>query len=46
MIIKKFCLKCKHQWLPRTENPRECPKCKTRNWEEDELKEEKGKDEL
>ena len=46
MIIRK-CKKCEHQWLPRVENPIECPNCKTRKWKEDkEVKEEKDKNEL
>lgn len=26
------CAKCGHAWLPRTQNPAECPRCKSRNW--------------
>ena len=29
------CLKCKHEWLPRTEDPKECPNCKNRKWAEE-----------
>lgn len=31
---KMTCQRCKHSWLPRTENPIECPKCKSYNWKE------------
>lgn len=24
------CLKCKYEWEPRVENPKECPECKAR----------------
>lgn len=27
------CLKCLHQWPPRQEDVRMCPKCKTVNWD-------------
>ena len=27
-----FCLKCGHSWEPRSENPRQCPKCQSRRW--------------
>jgi len=29
------CLKCEHEWIPRTDNPLSCPKCKSRNWDLD-----------
>ncbi len=28
----KTCLKCGHQWIPRMDDPKMCPKCKTYNW--------------
>jgi len=32
-ITKLKCKKCGHEWLPRTaQDPRECPKCKSRDW--------------
>ncbi len=32
-IIKKAkCKSCGYEWLPRTNNPVECPNCKTRKW--------------
>lgn len=27
-----FCLICGHSWEPRSENPRQCPKCQSRRW--------------
>ena len=34
--------KCEHEWIPRMENPQECPSCKTRKWKEyKEIKKEK-----
>ena len=32
MIKEKHCLRCGHDWLPRVEDPRECPRCKTPYW--------------
>ena len=33
MITKKECLRCEHDWYPRTENePIICPKCKSPYW--------------
>jgi len=30
---KHKCIKCKYEWIPRTEEkPKECPKCKSRKW--------------
>ena len=26
------CRHCGHEWIPRTNIPRECPNCKSRNW--------------
>ena len=37
-MTKKKCKKCKHEWLPRVENPIECPHCKSRDWKEDKAK--------
>lgn len=28
------CFKCKHQWVPRKKDVRQCPKCKTAYWNE------------
>ena len=27
------CKRCSHKWLPRKEEIRQCPKCKTAYWE-------------
>lgn len=32
------CAKCGYKWLPRTEEPTQCPKCKTRYWKEEDRK--------
>ena len=32
-LNKVECKKCKHQWLPRKLDVRQCPKCKTAYWE-------------
>lgn len=26
------CAKCGHAWVPRTEQPKACPRCKARRW--------------
>lgn len=26
-IIKRGCVKCRHQWFPRSSNPQRCPRC-------------------
>ena len=32
-VIKRICLRCGHEWWPRTpEEPLICPKCKTPYW--------------
>lgn len=28
-----FCKRCKHQWIPRKQEIRICPKCKTAYWD-------------
>jgi len=33
MKLKKLkCVKCGHEWIPRKEDVRQCPKCKTAYW--------------
>ena len=27
------CVKCGHEWIPRTGKPVQCPRCKTYKWE-------------
>ena len=28
------CSKCKHEWLSRVEDPKQCPRCKRYDWKE------------
>ena len=28
-ILKRGCVKCRHQWFPRSQNPQRCPRCQT-----------------
>jgi ssDNA-binding Zn-finger/Zn-ribbon topoisomerase 1 len=28
-IMKRGCVKCRHQWFPRSANPQRCPRCQT-----------------
>lgn len=28
-ILKRGCVKCHHQWFPRSGNPQRCPRCQT-----------------
>lgn len=37
------CVKCLFKWLPRADNPKKCPKCGTRNWNEEKKKQEEKK---
>ncbi len=40
--IKKFqltCKRCKHRWVPRKEDIRICPKCKSPYWDRSRKKE-------
>ncbi len=30
--MKIKCHKCKYEWESRVKEPKECPRCKTRNW--------------
>jgi len=32
---KVKCKKCGYEWVPRVENPKECPNCKSRYWRGD-----------
>ncbi len=38
--MKKFkCIKCGHEWIPRTEEkPKSCPACKNRKWHKSDQK--------
>lgn len=41
-LSKKLkCLRCNHEWLPRTEDVRMCPSCKSAFW--DKPKDQNGK---
>jgi predicted nucleic acid-binding Zn-ribbon protein len=33
-LPRLLCLRCGHQWLPRTEVIYTCPKCQSRRWNE------------
>lgn len=32
MIKKIKCLRCGFEWIPRTETPKACPRCKSYDW--------------
>lgn len=38
---KSKCIKCLHQWISRIEQPLQCPKCKSYNWNKTKSKEDK-----
>jgi len=39
---KNRCVKCGHEWIPRTEKvTKSCPKCKRYDWKEEKMKEDK-----
>jgi predicted Zn-ribbon and HTH transcriptional regulator len=40
-LKKKRCVKCGWEWIPRTDNPAECPACKNRNWQEEKKRKQK-----
>ena len=31
--MKTNCLRCSWEWVPRVENPKKCPRCKSYLWE-------------
>jgi hypothetical protein len=31
-IVKVFCIKCSHEWIPRSERIFVCPSCKNPRW--------------
>ena len=33
---KNKCIKCGNEWIPRIEDPKRCPKCKTYDWKQKE----------
>lgn len=30
--MNNICKKCGHKWLPKVEEPRQCPNCKSTYW--------------
>jgi len=32
---KLECKRCGHQWIPRTDDVRQCPKCKSAHWDKE-----------
>jgi Zn finger protein HypA/HybF involved in hydrogenase expression len=39
LIIEKLkCLRCNHEWVPRQEDVRICPKCKSAYWNKEKKK--------
>jgi len=32
-LVKLKCLRCGHEWIPRQEEPRQCPKCGSAKWD-------------
>lgn len=32
-VIKLKCKKCDYEWVPRKEDVRQCPRCKTAYWD-------------
>ncbi len=37
-LEKLKCVKCGHEWPPRKEDVRQCPKCKTAYWDKEKQK--------
>lgn len=35
IIMIKKCFKCGYDWLPRLTNPKACPRCNSRTWDQD-----------
>ena len=35
------CKKCGYEWITRVDNPKACPKCKSYDWDKEQLKEAK-----
>ncbi len=34
-LTKLVCKKCGHSWIPKVEEVRQCPKCKSAWWDKD-----------
>jgi primosomal protein N' len=32
-VLTLKCLKCRYEWIPRKDRPKECPECKRRDWD-------------
>lgn len=39
-MTKQKCLKCKHEWTARVEEPLQCPRCKRYDWNKEDKKDE------
>ena len=39
MNMKQKCSKCSYEWESRVNKPKECPECKSRNWNDERKKE-------
>jgi Zn finger protein HypA/HybF involved in hydrogenase expression len=39
------CVKCDHEWLPRVQEVRQCPRCKTYYWKKKKKDKKKSKKE-
>ena len=37
-LIKVVCLRCNHNWIPRVEEVKWCPKCKSPYWNKQKIK--------
>lgn len=33
-VHRLTCQRCRHEWVPRGEDVRQCPKCKSARWDE------------
>lgn len=39
-VIILVCARCEYEWTPRTDNPKQCPRCKSHLWNKQKTKEE------
>jgi len=37
-LLTKTCLRCNHQWVPKTDDPKICPRCKSIHWNDKDYK--------
>jgi predicted Zn-ribbon and HTH transcriptional regulator len=35
---KLICKRCYHDWVPRTDNPTQCPRCKSPYWNKERVR--------